>query len=102
MVFMPSRLDGPHDTTAEEFPSHGLGPAPADVLPSRQLVEERWFGPGVAHPDLAERVGDVTLVMKRHAIIKDHLPGEKRHTLIGNHGGATQDEMLIPLVYARL
>ncbi len=74
----------------------------ADVLPSRQLVEERWFGPGVAHPDLAERVGDVTLVMKRHAIIKDHLPGEKRHTLIGNHGGATEDEMLIPLVYARL
>jgi hypothetical protein len=74
----------------------------ANVLPSSQLVEERWFGPGMAHPDLAVRVGDVTLVMKRHAIIKDHLPGEKRHTLIGNHGGVTEDEMLIPLVYARL
>ncbi len=74
----------------------------ADVLPSSQLIEQRWFGPGVAHPCLAERVGDVALVMKRHAIIKDHLPGEKRHTLIGNHGGVTEDEMLIPLVYARL
>ncbi|MPZ43277.1 MAG: phosphodiesterase [Betaproteobacteria bacterium] len=73
-----------------------------DVLPSSRLVEEGWFGPGVAHRCLAERVGDVALVMKRHAIIKDHLPGEKRHTLIGNHGGITEDEMLIPLVFARL
>ena len=74
----------------------------ADVLPSSQLVEEGWFGPGMPHPCLAERVGDVALVMKRHAIIKDHLPDEKRHVLIGNHGGVTEDEMLIPLVYARL
>ncbi|MGH8667212.1 MAG: alkaline phosphatase family protein [Burkholderiales bacterium] len=74
----------------------------ADVLPSSQLVEEGWFGPGRPHPCLAERVGDAALVMKRHAIIKDHLPGERRHTLIGNHGGVTEDEMLIPLVYARL
>jgi hypothetical protein len=74
----------------------------AEVLPSSRLVEERWFGPGTAHPNLAERVGDVTLVMKRHATIKDHLPGEKRHVLIGNHGGVTEDEMLIPLVYARV
>jgi hypothetical protein len=74
----------------------------AEVLPSSRLVEERWFGPGTAHPNLAERVGDVALVMKRHATIKDHLPGEKRHVLIGNHGGVTEDEMLIPLVFARL
>jgi hypothetical protein len=74
----------------------------ADVRPSSQLVEQGWFGPGTAHPCLAERAGDVALVMKRHATIKDHLPDEKRHVLIGNHGGVTADEMLIPLVYARL
>jgi hypothetical protein len=74
----------------------------ADVQPSSRLVEQGWFGPGTAHPGLAERVGDVALVMKRHATIKDHLPDEKRHVLIGNHGGVTEDEMLIPLVFARL
>jgi hypothetical protein len=80
---------------------HALGDY-ADVLPSTRLIEEGWFGPGVAHPQLAERVGDVALVMKRHATIKDWIDGEKRHVLIGNHGGTTEDEMLIPLVFARL
>src|SRR5690606_8371914 len=61
----------------------------ADVLPGSRLLEEGWFGPGAAHPCLAERVGDVVLVMKRHAIIKDYVAPEKRHRLIGNHGGAT-------------
>jgi len=72
----------------------------ADVRISADLIAEGWFGPGRAHPRLADRVGDVTLLMSGHHTIKDHLPGEKRHVLIGNHGGITVDEMLIPLVVA--
>ena len=74
----------------------------ADVRPSAELAAAGWFGPGVAHAQLRERIGDVALVMQRHATIKDHLPDEKRHVLIGNHGGVTEDEMFVPLVYARL
>jgi len=74
----------------------------ADVRRSRDLVAEGWFGPGEPHPRLADRVGDVTLVMRGHCTIKDRLPGEKQHVLIGNHGGVTEDEMLVPLVLARL
>lgn len=74
----------------------------AEVRPSGALIEEGWFGPGAPHPRLHERVGDVALVMKRHATIKDYLEGEKRHAMIGNHGGPTEDEMLVPLVFARL
>jgi hypothetical protein len=74
----------------------------ADVRPARELIVEGWFGPGVPHPRLTDRVGDVALVMRGHGTIRDHLPGEKRHVLIGNPGGATDDEMLIPLVLARL
>ena len=70
----------------------------ADVLPSAQLVEEGWFGPGVPHPRIADRVGDVTLVMKNGYTVKDWLPGEPRHLLIGNHGGTSEDEMIIPLI----
>jgi hypothetical protein len=76
--------------------------AHADVRPSSQLLDEGWFGPGRAHARLAERAGDVALVMKRHATLKDWMPGEKQHVLIGNHGGVTEDEMLIPLVFALL
>ena len=70
----------------------------ADVRPSRSLVQEGWFGPGEPHPRLAERVGDVALVMRERYTVKDWLPGEPRHLHIGNHGGTSEDEMNIPLI----
>ena len=74
----------------------------AEVHASAELVEAGWFGTGRAHARLMDRVGDVTLVMQGHYTLKDRLPGEKQHVLIGNHGGVTEDEMLVPLVVARL
>jgi hypothetical protein len=70
----------------------------ADVVPSRDLVEDGWFGPGTPHPRFSERVGDVALVMRGRYTVKDWTPGESRHLHIGNHGGTSEDEMLIPLV----
>jgi hypothetical protein len=70
----------------------------AEVVPSRRLVDEGWFGTGEPHPRLAERVGDVALVMNGHFTVKDWTPGEARHLHIGNHGGTTADEMMIPLI----
>jgi hypothetical protein len=70
----------------------------AEVKPSAELVREGWFGPGEAHPRFAERVGDVALVMNGPYTVKDWIAGEPRHLHIGNHGGATADEMMIPLI----
>jgi hypothetical protein len=70
----------------------------ADVRPSRELVEEGWFGPGEPHPRLADRVGDVMLLMRGRHTIKDWLPGEARFVHIGQHGGTSEDEMMIPLI----
>jgi hypothetical protein len=72
--------------------------ARGDARMSRELVDEGWFGDGVPHPRLAERVGDVTLVMNERFTVKDWLPGEARHLHIGNHGGISEDEMTIPLI----
>jgi hypothetical protein len=33
--------------------------------------------------------------------LKDWLPGERRHRLIGVHGGTTAEEMEVPLLLAR-
>jgi hypothetical protein len=30
--------------------------------------------------------------------VKDWAPGESRHLHIGNHGGTSEDEMMIPLI----
>lgn len=70
----------------------------ADVRPSRELAAEGWFGPGAPHPRLAERIGDVTLVMRDRHTVKDWTPGEPRHLHIGNHGGTSEEEMLVPLI----
>ena len=74
----------------------------ADVRPSRELVDEAWFGTGRAHPHFAERIGDVALVMKGRGTIKDWVTGEPRHLHIGNHGGMSEDEMNIPLVVTKI
>ncbi|HEY8069459.1 MAG TPA: alkaline phosphatase family protein [Burkholderiales bacterium] len=74
----------------------------ADVRPSRELMEEGWFGSGRAHPHFAERIGDVALVMKGRGTVKDWVAGEPRHLHIGNHGGMSEDEMNIPLVVAKV
>jgi hypothetical protein len=70
----------------------------ADVKASAELVEEGWFGPGAPHPRFAERIGDVALVMRGRFTVKDWTPGEPRYLHIGNHGGTSEDEMLIPLI----
>ena len=73
----------------------------AEVRASRELLDEGWFGPGRPHPRFAERIGDVALVMKGRATVKDWVPGEPRHLHIGNHGGTSDDEMHIHLVVAK-
>jgi hypothetical protein len=65
---------------------------------SADAIEAGWFGPGAPHPKLAARVGDYILLMRERATIKDWMPGEKRYTLIGVHGGISEEEMLVPLV----
>src|SRR5438093_1213573 len=76
---------------------HWLGDR-ADVRPSRELLREGWFGPGTPHPRIDERVGDVALVMRGRYTVKGWTPGEPRHLHIGNHGGTSEYEMMIPLI----
>jgi hypothetical protein len=70
----------------------------AEVMMSGELVAQGWFGPGTPHPRFGERVGDVALLMHGHYTVKDWTPGEPRHLHIGNHGGPSEDEMMIPLI----
>ena len=70
----------------------------ARVCPSAELAAEGWFGPGDPHPRLAERIGDVALVMHGRTTVKDWTPGEVRHRHLGHHGGTSEDEILIPLI----
>jgi len=68
---------------------------------SADLVAAGLFGSGEPHPRLAARIGDYTLLMKGNYTISDLVPGEKRHVLVGVHGGMSAAEMYVPLIIAR-
>lgn len=68
-----------------------------DVYPSSALRDTGIFGPGSFHPRLDERIGDYCLLPRDHRVIRQWLPFEERHRLIGQHGGLSRAELLVPL-----
>jgi hypothetical protein len=62
-------------------------------------VASGLFGPGEPHPRLRDRIGDLIAIPRGNA----HLWwGEKESPIVGRHGGMTAEEMLVPLLAARL
>lgn len=69
-----------------------------DIVQAGRLLAADVFGPArIPHPQLAERIGDYVLIGRRGWTVYDTLPNENEHPMIGVHGGATTDEMLIPV-----
>ncbi len=72
-----------------------------DLIPSRQLVDEGYFGDGPAHPRFMDRVGDYCLLPRGNRVIREYLPSEKPHPQIGVHGGLSEAELMVPLCVLR-
>ena len=72
----------------------------AVLFDSGQLAAAARFGQGRPHPRLLERIGHYTLVMRENYTLKDQLLGERPHPHIGVHGGASAEEMYVPLIVA--
>lgn len=72
-----------------------------EAIPSRDLIDRGLFGLGTPNPRLADRVGDLTLVMLGNSVINGRLPGEPMHVQVGAHGGMSRSEMLVPLCLLR-
>jgi predicted AlkP superfamily pyrophosphatase or phosphodiesterase len=53
------------------------------------------FGPGLPHPRLSDRLGDLIAVARKDAYL---WWAEKENLLIGRHGGLSADEMIVPLL----
>lgn len=69
------------------------------LLDPAYAVEHGLFGPGQAHARLRDRVGDLLAVPQGSAYL---WWGAKESPILGRHGGMTAEEMLVPLVAARL
>jgi type I phosphodiesterase/nucleotide pyrophosphatase len=69
------------------------------VLPTAGLASSGLLGGGRPSPRLAERMGSHVMLMAPGWALRDHVPGEVEHPMIGLHGGLSADEMRVPLVH---
>lgn len=69
---------------------------------SEDLVNEGYFGKSKqSHPELLNRIGDYTLILKENQIIRDTLDNVEEWD-IGNHGGTSKEEMIVPLIKIKI
>lgn len=75
--------------------SPAFAPLPATWIPAHDVLD--WWGPEPRHESFADRVPDAVLVADDDAALL-HSHSDKR--LIGQHGGLTDAERLVPLLVA--
>lgn len=69
-----------------------------EIHPSQELVKRGYFGKGEIHPELLNRIGDYTLLMRGKYASGFKLINSSNHENLGGHGGATKEEMFVPLI----
>jgi hypothetical protein len=74
-------------------------PGSFTTVPSDLALKTGLFGPGVPAPSSPDRLGDLTVLTHGDSYM---WWAEKENPLIGRHGGLSAEEMLVPLLAARL
>jgi hypothetical protein len=74
-------------------------PGQFSLLDSQEAAQKGLFGPGEMHPDLPNRIGDLTAVANGDAF---WWWGDRANPISGRHGGLGAQEMLVPFLAARL
>lgn len=69
-----------------------------DLYRSEDLIARNYFGLFEPDPRLYDRIGDYVLIMRDSYIIKDFLLNEEEKFHIANHGGISEEEMLVPVI----
>lgn len=90
---------GAEEAFAQEF--HRQFGEVAALVPAAQALQAGWFGRGDAHPQALSRLGSfVVPVANGHKM--SYRYSEEEFESIGCHGGVDPEEMLVPLIVARL
>ena len=66
---------------------------------SEGLVKQGYYGLFKPNKKLSERIGDYVLIMKDNYTIRDRILSQEVKKHIGNHGGVSEDEMFVPLIF---
>lgn len=90
----------PGRTEALRRALEGILPAGSRILPIDEAVDGEVYGPPPFHPELADRLGDLLVLVPSPAGLTYLPPGAAspaRH-LDGAHGGLEPDELVVPLI----
>lgn len=68
--------------------------AHAEIFTRDEFVATKLLGP--VHPEIEQRIGDVVAISRDQSILASRTVDERVSNLIGNHGGRSQTERLIP------
>jgi hypothetical protein len=72
----------------------------AHVLSSQRALREGFFGLGRPRPGFEDRIGTYLLLTKEGRAFYFRYRGkEQQPTLLGLHGGLSEEELLVPLLY---
>jgi hypothetical protein len=74
-------------------------PGQFTFLDPSEAVAKGLFGPGTPHPRLADRLGDLIVAARDEAYL---WWADKENPLIGQHGGLSPEEMIVPLLTVML
>lgn len=70
-----------------------------ECMPSQKLLEQNVFGLGLPHEQISKRIGSHTLLLKENYVIVEQLENEPTFSMVGVHGGISQEEMQVPLFF---
>jgi hypothetical protein len=75
-------------------------PPTSTVLSIQETIDAGLLGPPPYHPEIADRLGDLLVLLPAPGGITYHVPGMPRRPrfLEGGHGGLDADELLVPLI----
>lgn len=94
----PGRLAALREWLGTRLPTGG------HLLEMNVAVEKGLFGPPPFHPELAERLGDLLLLLPSPGGTSYTTPGTRSrpHRMLAGHGGLEPEELLVPLVVGNL
>lgn len=64
----------------------------------KEILESNLFGLFELHPQLPSRIGDYVFIFEKPYTLKDTILGEKRHKMVGHHGGLSEEELYVPFI----
>jgi Type I phosphodiesterase / nucleotide pyrophosphatase len=73
------------------------------VIPTETLIEKGAFGPAQTHGVLRTAVGELAALSRsRNIVAYPYYSDDRRSPMLGAHGGMTPDEIIVPLLTAKL